>query len=133
MTLLFICDKESKNKKKRLSYSNCIKDSGIGGWDSVKLSDIKEDKSLWEKQTIEGVGKVLLVEESYYDGIVQLVAGLEDKPGHMYEGWIDTIRKQLKEFSQQQTTDLFLLRNHLRMVLRDVEAEIERQGLKETE
>ncbi|WP_460271862.1 hypothetical protein [Bacillus sp. NEAU-Y102] len=99
----------------------------------MKLSDIKEDKSLWEKQTLDGVGKVLLVEESYYDGIVQLVTGLEDKPGHMYEGWVDTIRRQLKEFSQQQPTDLFLLRNHLGMILKDVEAEIKRQGLKETE
>lgn len=32
---------------------------------------IREDKTLWEKRDIEGVGGVLLVEESYYDGIVQ--------------------------------------------------------------
>lgn len=31
---------------------------------------IQEDKSLWEKRDIEGVGRILLVEESYYDGIV---------------------------------------------------------------
>ncbi|PGT90069.1 hypothetical protein [Bacillus thuringiensis] len=39
----------------------------------MKLQDIKEDKSLWEKMNIEGVGKVLLVEESYYDGVVECV------------------------------------------------------------
>lgn len=39
----------------------------------MKLTDIKEAKSLWEKMNVEGVGKVLLVEESYYDGIVECV------------------------------------------------------------
>ncbi|EJV57258.1 hypothetical protein [Bacillus cereus] len=39
----------------------------------MKLQDIKEDKLLWEKMNIEGVGKVLLVEESYYNGIVECV------------------------------------------------------------
>ncbi|WP_088312234.1 hypothetical protein [Bacillus cereus] len=39
----------------------------------MKLQDIKEDKSLWEKRHLEGVGKVLLVEESYYDGIVECI------------------------------------------------------------
>lgn len=39
----------------------------------MKLQDIREDKSLWEKKHLEGVGKVLLVEESYYDGIVECV------------------------------------------------------------
>jgi hypothetical protein len=33
--------------------------------------DIKDDKSLWEPMNLEGVGKVLLVEESYYDSIVE--------------------------------------------------------------
>ncbi|MEY8351658.1 hypothetical protein AALF16_26035 [Bacillus cereus] len=45
----------------------------------MKLQDIKEDKSLWEKMNIEDVGKVLLVEESYYDGIVELVEKAEGK------------------------------------------------------
>ncbi|SMD67862.1 hypothetical protein BACERE00185_00264 [Bacillus mobilis] len=45
----------------------------------MKLTDIKEDKSLWEKMNIEGVGKVLLVEESYYDGIVGLVEKAQEK------------------------------------------------------
>ncbi|WP_179863163.1 hypothetical protein [Bacillus pseudomycoides] len=43
----------------------------------MKLQDIKEDKSLWEKMHVEGVGKVLLVEESYYDSVVELVNRLE--------------------------------------------------------
>lgn len=39
----------------------------------MKLQDIKEDKSLWERKAVDGVGNVLLVEESYYDGIVSCV------------------------------------------------------------
>ena len=34
-------------------------------------SDIKGDKSLWERVDVPDVGEVLLVEESYYDGIVE--------------------------------------------------------------
>ncbi|MCP1285351.1 hypothetical protein NK358_27410 [Bacillus sp. S0635] len=45
----------------------------------MQLQDIKEDKSLWEKIHVEGVGKVLLVEESYYDGIVELVETAKEK------------------------------------------------------
>ncbi|WP_198946965.1 hypothetical protein [Bacillus mycoides] len=45
----------------------------------MKAQDIKEDKSLWEKKYLEGVGKVLLVEESYYDSIVELVTKLEQE------------------------------------------------------
>lgn len=44
----------------------------------MKLTDIKEDKSLWEKMNVEGVGKVLLVEESYYDAIIELVEKLKE-------------------------------------------------------
>lgn len=33
--------------------------------------EIKDDKSLWERMDVPNVGKVLLVEESYYDGIVK--------------------------------------------------------------
>ncbi|QWI52498.1 hypothetical protein [Bacillus mycoides] len=44
----------------------------------MKPHDIKEDKSLWERMNIEGVGKVLLVEESYYDGIVELIEKLKE-------------------------------------------------------
>lgn len=44
----------------------------------MRLQDIKEDKSLWEKMNVEGVGKVLLVEESYYDGIVKLVENSQE-------------------------------------------------------
>lgn len=36
-----------------------------------------DDKSLWEKRKLEGVGKVLLVEESYYDGIVEMIEELK--------------------------------------------------------
>ncbi|MEC5240705.1 hypothetical protein [Bacillus mycoides] len=43
----------------------------------MKAQDIKEDKTLWEMKHLEGVGKVLLVEESYYDSIVELVTRLE--------------------------------------------------------
>ncbi|WP_179862757.1 hypothetical protein [Bacillus pseudomycoides] len=43
----------------------------------MKAQDIKEDKSLWEKKHLGGVGKVLLVEESYYDSIVEWVDRLE--------------------------------------------------------
>jgi len=39
----------------------------------MKLQDVKKNKTLWEKKRLEGVGKVLLVEESYYDGIVECV------------------------------------------------------------
>jgi hypothetical protein len=35
--------------------------------------DIKDDKSLWEPMNLKCVGKVLLVEESYYDAIVEYV------------------------------------------------------------
>ncbi|WP_180260257.1 hypothetical protein [Bacillus pseudomycoides] len=45
----------------------------------MKAQDIKEDKTLWEKKHLEGVGKVLLVEESYYDSIVETVAKLEQE------------------------------------------------------
>ena len=101
----------------------------------MKLQDVKEDKTLWEKMNVEGVGKLLLVEESYYDGIVELIEKLPetDKPGYTYEGFIDSIRRQLKEFARNEETDLFLLRNHLQIVLNDVKTEIKRQGLKETE
>ncbi|MBO1583033.1 hypothetical protein [Bacillus sp. XF8] len=44
----------------------------------MKAQDIKEDKSLWEKMHVEGVGRVLLVEESYYDGIIELVDKLTE-------------------------------------------------------
>ncbi|RFB07652.1 hypothetical protein DZB88_30225 [Bacillus sp. OE] len=44
----------------------------------MKPHDIKEDKSLWEKMNVEGVGKVLLVEESYYDSIIELVEKLQE-------------------------------------------------------
>ncbi|MHA7105262.1 hypothetical protein [Bacillus cereus] len=45
----------------------------------MKLQDIREDKSLWEKMNVESVGNVLLVEESYYDGIVELVEKEQEK------------------------------------------------------
>ncbi|MED1305567.1 hypothetical protein P4U65_34885 [Bacillus pacificus] len=45
----------------------------------MKAQDIKEDKSLWEKMYIEGIGNLLLVEESYYDCIVELVTRLEQE------------------------------------------------------
>ncbi|MFP3415049.1 hypothetical protein SB773_26335 [Bacillus sp. SIMBA_074] len=45
----------------------------------MEAQDIKKDKSLWEKKNLEGVGKVLLVEESYYDSIVELVTSLEQE------------------------------------------------------
>jgi hypothetical protein len=41
------------------------------------MLDIKDDKSLWERMNLEGVGKVLLVEESYYDEIIKMVEQLE--------------------------------------------------------
>ncbi|MCU5622629.1 hypothetical protein OCA99_23720 [Bacillus cereus] len=43
----------------------------------MKPQDIKEDKSLWEKKHLEGVGNVLLVEESYYDEIIDMVKDLD--------------------------------------------------------
>ncbi|MGH0945472.1 hypothetical protein ACQVTS_31410 [Bacillus mycoides] len=39
----------------------------------MKYQDIREDKSIWEKKHLEGVGEVLLVEESYYDWIAEFV------------------------------------------------------------
>lgn len=51
----------------------------------------------------------------------------------MYADFIDSVKKQLDEFANHEKTDLFLLRNHLEIVLDDVKTEIVRQGLKETE
>jgi hypothetical protein len=42
------------------------------------MLDIKDDKSLWEKQHLDGVGNVLLIEESYYDGIIEMVEKLQE-------------------------------------------------------
>jgi hypothetical protein len=39
--------------------------------------DIKDDKSLWEPMYLEGVGKVLLVEESYYNLIIEHIGSLK--------------------------------------------------------
>ncbi len=33
--------------------------------------ELKDDKSLWEQIAVPNVGEVLLVEESYYDGIIE--------------------------------------------------------------
>ena len=41
------------------------------------MLDVKDDKALWEKKNLEGVGKVLLVEESYYDGVVEMIEQLK--------------------------------------------------------
>ncbi|UYG93202.1 hypothetical protein [Cytobacillus firmus] len=41
--------------------------------------EIKSDKSLWERTNIPNVGKVLLVEDSYYDGIVEDVEKLQQE------------------------------------------------------
>jgi chromosome segregation ATPase len=51
--------------------------------------NIKDDKSLWEPMQLEGVGKVLLVEDSYYDGIVEHVQGLNNE--------INFLRNEIKE------------------------------------
>jgi hypothetical protein len=44
-------------------------------WEEERLKnlsfEIKDDKSLWERMEVQNVGEVLLVEESYYDGIVE--------------------------------------------------------------
>jgi BioD-like phosphotransacetylase family protein len=40
-------------------------------------AEVKDDKSLWERMNIEDVGRVLLVEETYYDYIVETVEQLE--------------------------------------------------------
>ena len=44
-------------------------------WEEERLKnlafEIKGDKSLWERMDVPNVGEVLLVEESYYDGIVE--------------------------------------------------------------
>ena len=39
----------------------------------------------------------------------------------MYSEWIDTIVKQLNEYKRAEETDLVLLRNHLNMVVDDIE------------
>ncbi|MEC2873208.1 hypothetical protein ACIQHV_09245 [Bacillus bombysepticus] len=51
----------------------------------------------------------------------------------MYADFMNSVKEQLTEFAKQEKTDLFLLRNHLEIVLDDVKTEIVRQGLKETE
>lgn len=45
-------------------------------------AEIRCDKSLWEKKNLDGVGNVLLVEESYYDWIVQEVEQLQEDRAH---------------------------------------------------
>jgi hypothetical protein len=54
--------------------------------------DVKDDKSLWMKQELEGVGSVLLVEESYYDGIVEM---LEDK-NQKIKGGKQALKRELE-------------------------------------
>ena len=49
--------------------SRCLCES-----ENFKMRDVrKSNKSLWEKKNLEGVGKVLLIEESYYDWIAECV------------------------------------------------------------
>jgi hypothetical protein len=40
-------------------------------------AEIKDDKSLWERMNLDEVGKVLLVEETYYDYIIETVEQLQ--------------------------------------------------------
>ncbi|AEA19682.1 MULTISPECIES: hypothetical protein [Bacillus cereus group] len=51
----------------------------------MKLQDIKRDKSLWEKADIDGIGKTLLVEESYYDGIVECIEKIQVAQMNFYK------------------------------------------------
>jgi hypothetical protein len=51
----------------------------------VNNLDIKDDKSLWEKRNVEGVGNVLLVEESYYEGIAEMIRREKEKA--YYDGY----------------------------------------------
>lgn len=51
------------------------------------MLNIKDDKSLWPKQEIEGVGKVLLVEESYYDGIIKMQEKLAEIIARNLTAW----------------------------------------------
>lgn len=49
------------------------------------MLDVKDDKSLWEKMSLKDVGKVLLVEESYYDGIIDDIEGLKAEVSKLKE------------------------------------------------
>ena len=44
-------------------------------WEENRLKnlsvEIKDDKTLWERMDVPNVGEVLLVEEDYYDGIIE--------------------------------------------------------------
>lgn len=51
---------------------------------------IKEDKSLWKMKDLEDAGKVLLVEENYYDYVIQNVVKLQ-KENEAYTELIATI------------------------------------------
>jgi hypothetical protein len=44
-----------------------------------------------------------------------------------YSEFIASVNKQLTEFGNEQKTDLVLLRNHLNMVLNDIETKIEKE------
>ncbi|MGX5439102.1 hypothetical protein [Bacillus thuringiensis] len=91
----------------------------------MKLQDIKEDKSLWEKMNIEGVGKVLLVEESYYDAIIELVEK-KIKPIDDLTKFIDITKEVFKgAFVNRSNELIFDRRSNLYFRLDDVETVLE--------
>lgn len=91
----------------------------------MKLQDIKEDKSLWEKMNIEGVGKVLLVEESYYDAIIELVEK-KIKPIDDLTKFIDITKEVFKgAFVNRSNEFIFDRRSNLYFRLDDVETVLE--------
>jgi hypothetical protein len=51
------------------------------------MLDIKDDKSLWPKENIEGVGEVLIVEEGYYDGIIEMHEKLAEVIARNLTAW----------------------------------------------
>jgi hypothetical protein len=72
-------------QKKRIGGSG-VKDYAV---------EIKDDKSLWERMTLPDTTETLIVEESYYDGIIEDVEKLQEK--------IETYEKALKFYSNENS------------------------------
>ena len=63
--------------------------------------DPKEDKNLWEKQYLEGVGHVLLVEEGYYDALAEEMQRANNQEESGIEKAWEQLGKLLKENRDQ--------------------------------
>ena len=64
--------------------------------------DPKEDKNLWDKQYLEDVGEVLLVEESYYDAMATRIA----EANQTEEAGIEQAWEALKELLEKNLDEI---------------------------